>query len=80
MPSIQIYSTQQCPYCVSAKALLRSKGLSYEEVDVSTDFELLQQMVQRSGNRTVPQLFIDGNPIGGYEELTKMELVNTSAK
>lgn len=74
MPGIQIYSTQQCPYCVRAKDLLQAKGLSYEEVDVSTDIEQLQEMIQRSGNRTVPQLFIDGVAIGGYEELMKMDL------
>ena len=72
MPNIQIYSTQQCPFCVNAKTLLQTKGLPYEEVDVSADIERMQEMIQRSGNRTVPQIFIDGDAIGGYQELARL--------
>jgi glutaredoxin 3 len=72
MKYIQIYSTQQCPYCVRAKALLQSRGLSYEEVDISADPERMQEMVQRSGNRTVPQIFIDDANIGGFQELSQL--------
>lgn len=72
MKNIQIYSTQQCPYCVRAKALLQAKGLPYEEIDVSADIEVMQEMVQRSGNRSVPQIFIDGEPVGGFQELSQL--------
>jgi GrxC family glutaredoxin len=72
MKNIQIYSTQQCPYCVRAKALLQAKTLPYEEVDVTTDMVLLQEMMQRSGNRSVPQIFIDGESVGGFQELSQM--------
>ena len=71
MPNIQIYSTQQCPYCVRAKALLQTKGLGYEEIDVSNDISMMQEMITRSGNRSVPQVFIDGDSVGGYLELTQ---------
>ena len=72
MKNIQIYSTQQCPYCVRAKALLQAKGLPYEEIDVSADIDVMQEMVQRSGNRSVPQIFIDGEPVGGFQELSQL--------
>ena len=72
MKNIQIYSTQQCPYCVRAKALLQAKGLPYEEIDVSADIDVMQEMVERSGNRSVPQIFIDGDPVGGFQELSQL--------
>ena len=72
MKNIQIYSTQQCPYCVRAKALLQAKGLPYEEINVSADIDVMQEMIQRSGNRSVPQIFIDGEPVGGFVELSQL--------
>ena len=72
MTRIQIYSTRQCPYCVQAKTLLQAKGLDYTETDVADDIEILQEMITRSGKRTVPQIFIDGNPVGGYDELSRL--------
>ncbi|NNG12176.1 MAG: glutaredoxin 3 [Halobacteria archaeon] len=70
MNDIQIYSTRQCPYCVRAKALLQSKGLAYSETDITDDIELAEEMNDRSGNRTVPQIFINGEAIGGFDELS----------
>ena len=67
MRQIEIYSTQQCPYCVRAKALLDAKGLDYEDIDVSVDQHIMQYMIDRSGQRTVPQIFIDGEPVGGLK-------------
>lgn len=72
MKNIQIYSTQQCPYCVRAKALLQAKGLPYDEIDVSADMDIMQEMIQRSGNRSVPQIFIDGEAVGGFQELSQL--------
>jgi len=72
MPYIEVYSTPNCPFCVSAKALLESKNLSYQEIDVSDDIDSLQKMMKLSGLRTVPQIFINHQSIGGYEELSKM--------
>jgi glutaredoxin 3 len=73
MRNIEIYSTQQCPYCVRAKALLAAKGLDYSEVDVSLDQEIMQTMIERSGRRSVPQIFIDGEAVGGYEQLALLD-------
>ena len=72
MPHIEVYSTPNCPFCVSAKALLKSKNLSFQEIDVSDDIESLQKMVKLSGLRTVPQIFINNQSIGGFDELSKM--------
>jgi glutaredoxin 3 len=60
-------------HCVRAKRLLDHKGIPYKEVDVGNDDELRDRMVAESGRRTVPQIFIDGSPIGGFEELQALE-------
>ncbi|MEW6300289.1 MAG: glutaredoxin 3, partial [Thermodesulfobacteriota bacterium] len=72
MATIEIYTKQWCPYCAKAKALLTSKGLSYQEVDVTADEARQQEMVQRSGRRTVPQIFLDGESLGGYDDLANL--------
>jgi len=69
MADIAIYTKEWCPYCAKAKALLKSKGLSYQEVNVTSDEALQQEMVTRSGRRTVPQIFLDGESVGGYDDL-----------
>jgi len=68
---IEIYTKPLCPYCHRAKALLDSKGLSYEEFEVSTNQEHLQEMLERSGRRTVPQIFINDQHIGGSDDLAQ---------
>ncbi|MEO5830804.1 MAG: glutaredoxin 3 [Rhodanobacter sp.] len=70
MPKIEVYSTAVCPYCVSAKNLLKSKGLEWTEVRVDTDPVQRAAMLARSGgHRTVPQIFINDQFVGGYDEL-----------
>lgn len=73
MAKVLMYTTQQCPYCMRAKALLRHKGIAYQEIDVSEDGALREKMIQASGRRTVPQIFIDDVPIGGFEELRALD-------
>jgi glutaredoxin 3 len=59
MPPVEIYTTRFCPYCSAAKALLKRKGVSYSEIDVSSDFGRREEMIQRANGRmTVPQIFI----------------------
>ena len=72
MANIEIYSKDWCPYCTKAKALLRSKALEYHEIDVTSDYEREEQMVKRSQRRTVPQVFIDGESVGGYDDLAQL--------
>ena len=69
---IEIYSKDWCPYCAKAKALLKAKGVSYREHDITSDYELQQEMIERSKRRTVPQLILDGESIGGYDDLANL--------
>jgi len=69
MSNIEIYSKDWCPFCSKAKSLLQSKQLEYTEVDITSDLAREQEMIERSGRRTVPQIFIDGESVGGYDDL-----------
>jgi glutaredoxin 3 len=69
MAKIIIYSTEICPYCIRAKQLLDAKKISYQEIRVDLDSVKRQEMEQLSGRRTVPQIFINDQSIGGYDEL-----------
>jgi glutaredoxin 3 len=74
MARIEMFTTPSCPYCVRAKRLLQERGLAYEEIDVSGDDDLRARVMERAGGRrTVPQIFIDGRSIGGYEELAELD-------
>jgi glutaredoxin 3 len=70
MRSVEIYTTQTCPYCAMAKRLLQRKGVAYVEIDVSRNPALREAMTQRAnGRRTVPQIFIGGTHVGGCDDL-----------
>jgi glutaredoxin 3 len=73
MPEIVIYSTGMCPYCVRAKMLLQRKGMSWEEKRIDIDHDLAGEMMQRSNRRTVPQIFIDGRHVGGYDDMAELD-------
>jgi glutaredoxin 3 len=73
MSRIEIYTTNYCGYCVAAKRLLSSKGLAYEEIDVTHDPERRDWLVRETGQHTVPQIFIDGQSVGGYDQLAKLD-------
>ena len=73
MAQVVIYTTLVCPYCVRAKQLLARKGVNYEEIDVSSDQEQRQQLVLRTRQRTVPQIFLGEQHIGGCDELYALE-------
>ena len=74
MARVEVYTQKICPYCVRAKALLGRKGVKYEEIDVSDDVELRARMVERAGGRrTVPEIFINGQIVGGYDELKALD-------
>jgi glutaredoxin 3 len=73
-PRILVYSTPFCGYCAAAKRLLTAKGAEYTEIDVMMDPERRQEMLAKSGGlRTVPQIFIDGRHIGGFDELSALD-------
>ena len=74
MLPVEIYTTRFCPYCSAAKALLKRKGISYSEIDVSRDFERREKMIQRANRQmTVPQIFIGTLHVGGSDELHALE-------
>ncbi|MEN3753144.1 glutaredoxin 3 [Mangrovibacter sp. SLW1] len=73
MANIDIYTTTTCPYCSRAKALLSSKGVSFNEIVIDRDSGLRSQMMERSGRRTVPQIFIDEQHIGGCDDLYALD-------
>jgi glutaredoxin 3 len=74
VPLVEIYTTRFCSYCSAAKALLKQKGVSYSEIEVSSDFERREEMVQRAnGLMTVPQIFIGTTHVGGSDELHALE-------
>ena len=69
MKPVTVYTTDYCGFCVAAKTLLKSKDIPFQEVDVTKDQALRQEVVKRSGRRTVPQIFIGDESIGGFTEL-----------
>ena len=69
MKSVSVYTTTHCGFCVAAKNLLKTKEIPFQEIDVTNDPAARQDISQRSGRRTVPQIFIGDEPIGGFTEL-----------
>ena len=68
-----MYTTRWCGYCVRAKALLRSRGLEFEEVSLDDDAAFREKLYELTGGWTVPQILIDDKPIGGYTELWRLD-------
>ncbi len=72
MPKVTVYSTLLCPYCFAARRLLKNKGIEFEEIRVDKQPEKRQEMIQRSGRFTVPQIFIDDFHVGGYDDMAEL--------
>ncbi len=70
---MKLYTTASCPFCIRAKRLLEARGIPFEEIDVGNDDALREEIMQRTGRRTVPQIFIDERSIGGFEELAALD-------
>jgi len=74
MSSIEVYTTPYCPYCISAKELLRRKGVDFVEINVAGDYAKRAHMVERAGGRmTVPQIFIGDTHVGGCDDLYALD-------
>jgi glutaredoxin 3 len=73
MNDVKIYTTRVCPYCVAAKRLLSARSIPYEEVDVTGDDAKRAWLVEATGRRTVPQIFIRGEAVGGYDDLAALD-------
>lgn len=72
MPPIRIYTRRFCAYCTAAKSLLTENGFSFEEISLNQHPELTTEVMQKSGQRTVPQIFVGETSIGGFRELHGM--------
>ncbi len=75
MARVEIYTTKICPYCHSAKRLLKNKGVNFEEIDVTLNFKKRRAMTRRAnGSHTVPQIFINDQHIGGCDDLMELDM------
>lgn len=74
--NIVIYTSNLCPYCTMAKRLLTAKGVTYTELNVDSSDALREEMMQKTKRRTVPQIYIAEQHIGGFDELHKLDLKN----
>lgn len=73
MAEVTIYRTQYCRYCDMAERLLDEMGVDYEEIDVTEDAETRRELAEETGKKTVPQIFIDGTNVGGYDDLRALK-------
>jgi glutaredoxin 3 len=73
MQPVTIYTTPYCGFCVAAKRLLNKKGVDFNEIDVSRNPELRQEMMQKAGRHTVPQIWIGEVHVGGFDEMNELE-------
>lgn len=72
MAKVVIYTTENCPYCHMAKEFFKAHNIQFEEIRIDLDDSKREEMMQRSQRRTVPQIFINDQSIGGYDDLTKL--------
>ena len=74
MPTVKMYTTAVCPYCIRAKQLLKAKGVEQiEEIRIDTDPAQRQHMMETTGRRTVPQIFIGDTHVGGHDDLVALD-------
>ena len=74
MPSVLMYCTEVCPYCVNAERLLKSKGVSdIQKIRIDLQPEMLNEMIEKTRRRTVPQIYIDQYHVGGFDDLAALD-------
>ncbi|PPI86907.1 glutaredoxin 3 [Candidatus Pantoea edessiphila] len=73
MLKIEIYTKKTCPYCHQAKDFLNKKGVAFQEISIDNSKIKRQEMIERAGSKTVPQIFINDKPIGGYDDLLSLD-------
>jgi glutaredoxin 3 len=71
--SVKVYTKRNCPYCVRAKSLLDRKGVAYEEIDAEHDDALRSWLVEKTGQRTVPQIFVGERSLGGFSDIDALD-------
>ena len=73
MPTVRIYTKRNCPFCVRAKALLDRKGVAYQEIDAEGEDELRIWLAEKSGQKTVPQIFVGDRSLGGFSDIDALD-------
>lgn len=73
MSKVVIYTSDFCGYCGAAKRLLQDKGVQFEEINLSQNHEMREEVMRRSGRRTVPQIFIDDKAVGGFDDIRALD-------
>jgi len=76
MPRVVMYCTPSCPYCLRAEVLLTKKGVTIEKLDVDANPGLWDEVYEKTDRDTVPQIFIDGKHIGGFDDLAELEVMD----
>ena len=72
-PKVVLYGNEACPYCGAARMLLKKKGVSYKDISITADQSLRQEMIERSGRTSVPQIFIGETHVGGFDDLYALD-------
>jgi GrxC family glutaredoxin len=80
MKTVEVYHTDHCGFCVRAMRLLDARGIPYRSIDVEGDHEARRWLLEVTGRRTVPQIFIGGEPIGGFQELARLDATGELAR
>lgn len=73
MKKVEFYSADWCPFCLRAKALLKSRGIEFEEINVDRVPGFHEKLVEMTGRMTIPQIIIDGTPVGGYDDIAALD-------
>ena len=73
MAKVTMYTTPWCGYCSAARKLLQAKNVAFDDIDVGMDAGLRSEMTEKSGGTTVPQIFINDEPIGGYDDMAALD-------
>ena len=73
MKKVVFYSADWCPFCMRAKALLYSRGIEYEEINVDRIPGFREKLVEMTGRMTIPQIIVDGEPVGGYDDIAALD-------
>jgi len=73
MPPVVLYGTRFCSFCLAARRLLDKKGIKFEDISVDTDLDLRMEIMEKSGQRTVPQIWVGSTHVGGYSDLQALE-------
>ncbi len=76
MPEVTMYSTPTCPFCARAEKLLEKKGIQFKKIRVDGDKAKLREMIKRTGRNTVPQIYIGEKHIGGFDELSELDIMD----